>query len=237
VTTPVRRLELDAVAHGPLRAAAGSFAPACTVLTGDDAGALAAFVAVASGAVSPRRGRVLLDGAPLAALPAARRCVASLLAVEALPVARTVAEAVERVLVARGDERRALDVLAAGGLDVWSRRVPAELDHDERRSLALALAVAHESASVVVLFEPFATSASAALDVEAALTRATARGAIVVLATASLRGAARFGGPHCWLTAGVLTSVEPMAAPLSPALDDAPHDSASPPAPGSGGGP
>jgi ABC-type thiamine transport system ATPase subunit len=201
----VTRLELVAVAHGALRSAAGSFGPACTIVSADDAAALASFVDVASGAVSPRSGRVTLDGVPLVATPAARRSVASLLASEALPPARSVEAALALALAARADARRALDVLAPAGLEAWRGRPPHELDHDELRSLALALALSHEHARVLVLFEPCSTSAAAALGVDEAVARAVRRGAVVVLATGSGSGAARFGGPHCEISRGVLT--------------------------------
>jgi ABC-type branched-subunit amino acid transport system ATPase component len=203
----VTALELRGVAHGALRFAAGTFAPACTVVFGDDARALATFAAVTSGAVTPERGVVLLEGEPLATTPAARRRTASLLATETLPFARDLATAVKRVLTARGDARQPYDVLAPSGLDAWSRRAPGELDRDELRSVALLLALAHEEARVLLLYEPFATSISATCGLEAALEQAVARGTIVVLVGASRSGAARFGGPHCTVNAGVLSSV------------------------------
>lgn len=211
-------LELVAVAHGPLALAAGSFGPACSVVTGDDAAALATFTAVASGAMVPLRGHVHFGGVPLAATPAARRRIASLLADEALPPAPNVNEAVRRVLVARNDDRRAENVLAASGLGAWGPRAPGELDRDELRSLALALALAHEAASALVLHEPLVTSAFEAATVEDAVARAVGRGAVVVLVTASPAGAARFGGPHCSITSGVLATA--AAAPeLAPPND------------------
>jgi len=211
----VTEVELRGVAHGALRAAAGSFAPACTVVTGDDAHALATFVAVMSGAVRPERGVVLFDGAPLVATPGARRRVASLLGSETLPFSRDVTTAVSRALEARGDVRRPHDVLAPFGLDGWSRRAQSELDRDELRSLALALALSHEQADMLVLYEPLATSASAAAGVEAAVQRSVERGAVVVVATASRAGALHWGGPHCTVRDGVLTRFTRDSAPPS----------------------
>jgi ABC-type thiamine transport system ATPase subunit len=204
----VTRLELGVGTHGPLRSAAGSFAAACTVITGDDSAALAAFVEVVSGSTPPRQGYVWLDGAVLHRTPAARRSVASLLAAESLPFARTVEEAVAEVLAARQEARRASDVLATAGLDAWSRRPPHELDHDELRSLGLVLALAHERARLWVFFEPYTTSVSRALPIDEAMERAVGRGAVVLIATASSEGATRFGGPHCVIRNGVLASIE-----------------------------
>jgi len=203
----VTQIELRGVAHGALRAAAGSFACTCTVITGDDARALATVVAVMSGAVRPERGVVLLDGVPLDTTPGARRRVASLLGSENLPFARDVDAAVARALRARGDVQRSHDVLARFGLDVWSRRAPNDLDRDELRSVALALALSHEQAEVLVLYEPLATSVSAAMSLEMAARRTLERGAVVVIATASRAGALRWGGPHCAVSDGVLAPV------------------------------
>lgn len=214
------QIELRGVAHGALRAAAGSFASTCTLIAGDDARTLATVVAVMSGAVRPERGVVLLDGVPLDTTPGARRRVASLLGSENLPFARDVDAAVARALRARGDVQRSHDVLATFGLDVWSRRAPNDLDRDELRSVALALALSHEQADVLVLYEPLATSVSATLSLEMAVRRAVERGAVVVIATASRAGALRWGGPHCAVSEGVLAPV---------ALDSvAPSDGAAP---------
>ncbi len=208
-------VELRGVAHGALRAAAGSFTPACTVVLGDDARALATLVAVMSGAVRPDRGVVLFDGAPLVRTPGARRRVASLLEAETLPFARDVDTAVARALEARGDVRQPHDVLAPFGLDVWSHRAQRELDRDELRSLALALALSHEQADVLVLYEPFATSISAATHIEAAIRRCVERGAVVVVATASRAGALHWGGPHCSVRDGVLARFTRDSVPAS----------------------
>jgi ABC-type thiamine transport system ATPase subunit len=172
-------------------------------------------VAVLSGAVTPTRGVVLVDGAPLATTPDARRRVASLLDAEALPFARDVDAAVARALAARGDAQQPHDVLAPLGLDTWSRRAPSELDRDELRSVALALALSHERADVLVLYEPLAPSASPAAGVEAAVRRCVERGAVVVVATASRAGALRWGGPHCAVDAGVLSLVAREGTPAS----------------------
>jgi ABC-type thiamine transport system ATPase subunit len=208
----VTLLELIDVGHGPLLFAAGGFVPACTVVTGDDAAALATFAAVTSGALAPRRGRVLFDGAPLVRTPAARRRVASLLATESLPPAASVEVAVARVLAARHDDRGARDVLAPYGLAAWCPREPGELDHDELRALALALAFTHDKASALVLHEPLVTSALAPAAVREAVARAVERGMVVVLVTASRTGAASFGGPHCSIARGVLATAPNAAA-------------------------
>ena len=212
-------LTLAAVSEGPLLLAAGSFQAALTVVTGDEKGALATFVAVASGARAPRRGRVLLGGLPLVTTPAARRRVASQLDSEQLPSAPSVEQAVLRVLEARGDARvlrgqteAARAVLAPCGLERWSARRPEELDRDELRSVALALALGHEQAELLVLYEPLATSSLDEAWVRAQVTRAVERGAVVVLVTANLPTAEALGGPHCAIERGVLRGLSAASA-------------------------
>jgi ABC-type branched-subunit amino acid transport system ATPase component len=202
----VIQLELSGVSEGAVRFAAGSFGPACSVVTGDDAQALATFVAVASGAATPRNGRVLFDGAPLTTTPAARRRVASALADEVLPPAPDVGHAVSRVLTARGGPDGASDVLAPFGLGSWSRREASELDRDELRSVALALALSHTKAEALILYEPLSTSSIEAASVRECVAAAVTRGAIVVIVTASVDAARSFGGPHCVVADGVLKS-------------------------------
>ncbi|HTQ07448.1 MAG TPA: hypothetical protein VMI54_26510 [Polyangiaceae bacterium] len=200
------RLELSGVSDGALRLAAGRFDPACTVVSGDDASALAALAAVMSG-VAPARGQALLDGKPLSAWPPARRRVASVLAREALPPAESVGRAVTRVLAARGDERRANDVLEPFGLGAWSSKRSVALDHDELRSVALALALTHAAADLFVLYEPASSSLDRVL-VRERIAAAVTRGAVVVLVSANTAVAESFGGPHAAVVGGVLqTSV------------------------------
>jgi len=210
----VSELTLVGVSEGPLLHAAGSFAATLTVVTGDDAGALAMLVAVASGAVAPQRGQVLLGGLPLVTTPVARGRVASLLATERLPAARSVERAVLAVLAARGEAKvarrdggAARRVLAPCGLERWSSRRPEELERDEQRSLALALALSHEHADLLVLYEPLATSSLDEAWVRAGVAQALGRGAVVILVTANLPTAEVLGGPHCTVERGVLRSI------------------------------
>ncbi len=198
------RVELLAVSDGALRLAAGTFEPACTVVTGDDASALARLAAVTSG-VAPARGAVFLDGRPLATFPPARRRVASALARETLPSAPDLERAVTRVLAARGTRGSATDVLEQFGLGTWGHKQPEALDRDELRSVALALALSHEAADVLVLYEPLSTSMLEPALVRERVTAAVGRDAVVLLVTSSLAGAQSFGGPHASVVNGVLT--------------------------------
>jgi ABC-type thiamine transport system ATPase subunit len=219
----VTELVLEQASAGALLLVTWRFGPGTSVVLGDDSRALSALAAVASGSETPERGRVLLDGARLDATPFARRQVASLLADEALPPARTVELGVARLLAARGDRRDSRAVLAGFGLDRWCGRRPSDLDWDERRSLALALALGHEQARVLVLYEPLGTSSVAANRVKGELDRAAARGATVLLLTSTVESAALLGGPSVWLERGVLRQ-----APLAPQPEPAPAASMAP---------
>lgn len=201
------RLELLAVSDGALRLAGGSFVPACTVVTGDEASALASLAAVTSG-VAPARGAVLLDGKRLAAWPPARRRVASALAREALPPAANLERAVARVLAARRDRSSAADVLERFGIGAWGKKQPDALDRDELRSVALVLALSHAEAEVLVVYEPLSTSVLEPALVREQIAAAVARDAIVVLVTGSLATAQSFGGPHAAVVNGVLSPAE-----------------------------
>jgi ABC-type taurine transport system ATPase subunit len=207
----VTELVLTQASHGALLHAEWRFGPGRSVVLGDDSRALSVLGAVASGSEVPQRGRALLDGVPLDASPAARRQTASLLADEVLPPAPTVEQAVTRILLARASRRTAGEALGAFGLSRWGVRRASELDWDERRSLGLALALAHESARLLVLYEPLGTSSVPASTVHAELERATAGGATVLVLTTSVESALAFGGPSVWLERGVLRGA-PLAA-------------------------
>jgi ABC-type taurine transport system ATPase subunit len=209
----VTELALTQASLGALLHAEGRFGPGRSVVLGDDSRALSVLAAVASGSEAPERGRALLNGVPLDASPAARRHTASLLADEVLPPAHTVEEAVTRILAARASRRTANEALGAFGLSRWNARRASELDWDERRSLGLALALAHESARLLVLYEPLGTSSVPASTVHAELERAIAGGATVLLLTTSVESALAFGGPTVWLERGVLRGT-PLAAQL-----------------------
>lgn len=211
-------LVLTQASAGALLHADWRFGPGVTLVLGDDARALDALVGVASGVLMPTRGRALLDGMSLAFAPHARRTLASLLADETLPPARHVAEAVARILEARGERSEPRTLLEAFGLARWAARRPAELDWDERRSLALALALAHARASACVLYEPFGTSSIDPRAVTAGIERVVSRGGLALLCTSSPGSVAGVSGVTVWLERGVLRA-EPSveAAPVAPA--------------------
>lgn len=157
---------------------------------GGFAAELAGFVA---GVTRPRRGTVRIDSADPFRSPETRRLVASVLEVEAPLEGSSVGDAVAGVLRLRGSVRSAWDVLGEQGLAAWSLRRPDSLSSQERRRLALSLALAIDAPRVVVLVEPLLLSPSRGALAEALAARAR-RGAVVLCITASARGATDLGG-------------------------------------------
>jgi hypothetical protein len=127
-----------------------------------------------------------------------------LFADEALPPARSVADSVERALAARGTAAGgASRLLEASGLAHLAGHAPRALGPRETRSVALALALAHETAQLFALHEPLTTLVPSSF-VLAELDRHTARGAIVVTATSSSADANVLGGAWLCLELGRL---------------------------------
>ena len=192
------RAQLRAATLGPLRSADLDLTPGRYVVLGSEREPQVALVAVLTGAERPQRGLVLLDGRPPSASPEARRKVAALLGEEALPPAKTVHDSVTRALAARGGNASAVAALLAdAGLQPLAKVAPSLLSPRETRSVALALALAHDTAELFALHEPLTTSLAAAF-VLARLDEHTARGAVVLTCTTSPAEASVLGGQ--WLS-------------------------------------
>jgi ABC-type thiamine transport system ATPase subunit len=181
----VTALELSQVRSGPILMADARLASGLTLVIGEGRTASSRLVELASGVERPAQGRVLLDGSDPYASPSLRRSIASLLGVERLPLSRTVATALDRVLVTRGDDRRAPQVLDEAGLSTWAGRRPLDLDATEQRALAAVIALSHRRARLVALAEPFRIGSAVSADfVRDALRRHSAAGAVVLVALA-----------------------------------------------------
>lgn len=190
-------LLLQGARLGALRSVDLQLSPGPYVVLSNEAESLEALVALAAGRDAPHAGRVLLDGAAPAVTPAARRRIAALFEDEALPPGRTVQESVARALAARGEvAARAGRVLEDAGLARLAQQAPRSLAARELRSVALALALAHETATLLALHEPLTTLIAKA-HVLALLEGHTARGAIVLATTTSSADANLLGGS--WL--------------------------------------
>ncbi len=209
---------LERVGQGALVLADARFGPGLHVVVGDAAAALSTLVNLVAGTSSPRRGRVLCDGKNPHASPEARAGIAALLATETLPMATTVAAAVERVLLARGQAPSPTALLAEQGLEAWARRRPADLDAAERRRVALALALAHPRPAVMALFEPFqANGAASSEPLRAALLGRAAGGAVVLVATTNPTALRAVPAARLSLQGGTLVPARPEAL-LAPGL-------------------
>lgn len=185
-------LAFEAVSHLELRALSAAFDAQRHVVLGTEADGTSTLLMLAAGFVPPAQGRVLLGSAAPSRSCALRRQVASLLADEALPPARTVGAALELALRARGDGRSAHSVLDLAGLAGWAVRRPSTLTPRDTRAVALALALSHPRPALLALHEPLAAvgalSQAFILD---ALTHFS--GAIVLCSASRLEDAARLG--------------------------------------------
>jgi ABC-type molybdate transport system ATPase subunit len=199
---------------GQLRSADLVLAPGRYVVLSNEAEPLRDFVAVAAGRRAPSSGHVLLDGAAPAVAPDARRRIAALFADEALPPAHSMESSVERALAARADQgRSASRLLADSGLSHLAGQAPRTLGARETRSVALALALSHESASFFVLHEPLTTLLASSYVLEA-LDRHTARGAIVLSTTSSSADANLLGGSWLCVEFGMLRATPGVTSRL-----------------------
>lgn len=190
-------LSFRAAALGALRSADLELEPGRYLVLANEPEPLKTLVALAAGAEPPRRGQVLLDGDEPSDEPLARRKIAALLAEEALPPDVTVEGSVARVLDARrAPAADAARLLKDAGLVQLAPLAPSALTERDTRSVALALALAHEAAALLVLHEPLSTSVDQQY-VLSALDRHNARGAVVLATTTSSADAMLLGGS--WL--------------------------------------
>jgi ABC-type multidrug transport system ATPase subunit len=171
-----------------------------------------------AGRRGPSSGRVLLDGVAPVSSAATRRQVAALFADETLAPAASVTASVALALTARGSApESASRVLEASGLAHLAQRAPRALGQRETRSVALALALAHDGGQLFAFHEPLTTLVPSSHVLEQ-LDRHTARGAIVLAATSSSADANALGGAWLCLELGRLRA----AAGGSPRLGAGP---------------
>jgi ABC-type taurine transport system ATPase subunit len=202
------RMTFQAAVLDKLRGVDLELTPGRYVVLANDREPLRELVALAAGLLPPRRGRVLLDGVAPDATPALRAKLAALCAEESLPPARSALQSVAFALAARGSPAGdAARVLAEAGLSHWADTPVAALEAQPTRSIALALALAHEQAALLALHEPLATTLSRQYVLEA-LDRHSARGAIVLCATTSSADAMLLGGSWLCVELGRLRATE-----------------------------
>jgi ABC-type nitrate/sulfonate/bicarbonate transport system ATPase subunit len=202
------RVVSEGAALAQLRGADLELEPGRYVVLSSEGDALASLITVLAGRERPRAGQVLVDGLAPAARPEARRKIAALFSEEVLPPAKTVEASVAKALAARGAAAGgARALLTDSGLAPFAGMALALLGPREARSVALALALAHDSAEFFALHEPLATLLTSTF-VLAALDRHTARGAVVLTTTTSPADATALGGRWLCVELGRVRSRE-----------------------------
>ncbi len=211
-------VSLQGVFAGALVGASADLEPGVHVVLGTPADGSADLAAVLAGVLRSRKGSVRVGDSDPWSSPDTRKRIASLLGSEPPSAASSVQSAVSRALALRGDRRSAGELLAEHGLRAWESTSPTRAPESVRRQIALALALAHESAVLLVLFEPFALPQVDREKVLGALRAQAERGSVVVVITASVRDASDVGGDILLLDRGrfVRRPGEPLARSLTP---------------------
>jgi ABC-type transport system involved in cytochrome c biogenesis ATPase subunit len=205
-------MTFHAVALDKLRGADLELQPGRYVVLGSEREPLRELVALAAGLVAPRVGQVRLDDGVPHAAPALRARLAALCDEESLPPAPSTLRSLELALAARGSAPGdAARILTDAGLAHWADAPVSTLDAGATRSVALALALAHDHAALLALHEPLATAIQRQYVLDA-LDRHTERGGIVLCTTTSSGDAMLLGGSWFCVELGRLRS-SPGPAP------------------------
>lgn len=173
-----------------------------------------ALVELAIGSFAPQGGQIRVLGAAPHHSPETRKQIASLLAEEPLGGGATVESSLAEPLDPLGfSAKRALEMAGLGG---WAKRRPSELANGERRSVALAIALAHPSPKLVAVFEPFVDLPGLPSEwVEQRLRDLAQSGACVLVVSRRDRMIQRSGGSILRLASGRIQETL-RAAPPSP---------------------
>jgi ABC-type nitrate/sulfonate/bicarbonate transport system ATPase subunit len=210
------RVVLQSAALGALRGADLDLAPGRYVVLSNEPGTLEALLALLSGREPPRSGRVLLDGNAPARTPSLRRRIAAVFEDESLPPAATTLGAVERALALRGQASSlARAALAGAELAHLSDVNPGALAERDVRAVALALALAHDGAELLLLHEPLTTAFPRRALLEA-LEQRTLQGATIIVTTASSADAVTLGGEWLCVELGRLRAAAPPRLGVGP---------------------
>ncbi|MGC4064344.1 MAG: hypothetical protein QM784_06805 [Polyangiaceae bacterium] len=200
-------LLLEGVEHAPLRLGTRRFEPGLHVIRTLDSLAHEKLLALLSGAELPERGRVLLGERA----PYADRCVrariGSLWPDERLTGGRTFRDGLERLGCSTERKRRALECVETLSDPNLVDRPTKEMTPNDRRVLALALALTTEDPLALVLHEPMSAPfpERRAMVLEKLLAHGNSIPVIVFAASATLANA--LGGASYELDAGLLRTV------------------------------
>lgn len=199
-------LELRQVDAPPLRGIDLELAAGLHVVLGAEADGSRELVEIVSGVRRPQRGTVRVLGRDPFRTPAVRRRIASLLAEEQLPHAATVEQLVGHALALHAQPASdALRALSDAGIEAWRTRRPSSLDAHERRTVALAIALA-QAPALLVAHEPLARVAAVERGrVIERLNALAAKDTCVLCTTSSPRDALELTDAVWLLEAGRLT--------------------------------
>ena len=200
-------LVLERVWSAPLAGVSLELGGGVGVVVGDESDGTGELALLCAGVRAPRRGRVLLEGREPFASPACRRGIASLLPDETPPPGLDVRGWL--ALLAGLNGVPAANVLEDAALE--PTRALADLSSAERRSLALAIALAHPSPRLVVLHDPLASGDADVRQRTLSRIAELGRSSAVLIFTPSLADARRFAGSVYQLDRGLL-SAAPRAA-------------------------
>ncbi len=184
----------------------GDFQPGIYVLLGEELATLSLLLELTLGHSPPQRGEVRVAGAEPCRDPATRRRIGSLLWQEELPEAKRVLLSVQSLLELHGEKAE----LAAGalrqlGLQTLADRHPHALSSDERRGVALAVALALNQPLLLSLASPLSVRC---IDRQAVLTllKARSKQAVVLIVTTDAAEAADIDGLCLLFAAGRIIS-------------------------------
>ena len=200
-TTTAGLLDFRRLQHGTL-SMDGDFDPGVYVLLGDELAPLSQLLELTLGHSPPQRGEVRVAGAEPWRDPAIRRRIGSLLWQEELPEAKSVLASVQLLLELHGEKGELVaDALRQLGLQDLTQRHPHALNSDERRGVALAVALSLQQPLLLALAAPLSVRC---VDRHATLTqlRAQRKQAVVLIATMDPTEAARIDGLCLLFSAG-----------------------------------
>lgn len=178
--------------RGGLSGLSLALGPGVHALLGAPEDGTIALIELVSGARSPLRGRVLVDGREPSWSPEIRARIGSLGAVVDIIEASSVGAGVELAMRARGQLSGSADsILAPLGLSALRQRRPRSLSFVEARAVELALALTTPAPLVIALFEPMVDVAVQPLaTVRDRIRELASAGACVLLVTSSPADAA-----------------------------------------------
>lgn len=203
-TTTAGLLDFRRLQHGAL-ALDGDFQPGVYVLLGDEPATLSQLFELMLGKSAPQRGEVRVNGADPSRAPAIRRRVGSLLWQEELPGGARVLDSVRSLLEIHGMSDAGGELATAAlqrlELEHLGTKPPAALNSDERRGVALAVALALPQPLLLTLASPLSVRCA---DRQATLARLRElrKHAVILVATTDAAEAAHCDGLCLLFSAG-----------------------------------